>query len=104
MEPQEGDVVRLTTEDWNVLATRHANSFESAQLRDKLLAEGNHFCSCCKTVQPVENFIRCAKGRGGRTSRCKRCSLRQNSRRKTGFIAHGLHTSENSLTIPSRQP
>lgn len=32
--------MNLTTDDFNLLATRHANSYEAAQLRDRLMAEG----------------------------------------------------------------
>ena len=32
--------MELTTDEYNILATRHANSYEAAQLRDQLIAEG----------------------------------------------------------------
>ena len=81
--------MNISMDELNILSTRHANSFESAQLRDKLIAEGNHFCSYCKTFQPSEDFPRCDRSRGGRRSRCQRCSSRKNKKRTTGFIAHG---------------
>lgn len=88
--------MNLSTDEWNVLAIRHGCSFESAQLRDRLLAEGYHFCSSCKTAQPSEAFTRSTRGRGGRKSRCKGCSRRTNQTRGTGYVAHGPRDVENS--------
>jgi len=69
--------MELTTDEFNILATRHANSYEAAQLRDRLIAEGLYFCSVCKTTKEADAFLKAAKGRGGRTTVCKRCSGRR---------------------------
>ena len=44
----------LTTGEFNLLATRHANSYEAAQLRNRLLLENVHFCSICKSTKEVD--------------------------------------------------
>ena len=48
--------MRLTTDEYNILATRHANGYEASQLRDRLMADGLHFCSICKTIKEADAF------------------------------------------------
>jgi len=95
--------MKLSIEDLNILVTRHANSFESAQLRDKLIAEGLHFCSHCKSIKPAEGFPRSVNGRGGRSTECHQCG-QQKKHRATGFVPHGLRIFENSARFRKENP
>ena len=95
--------MKLSIEDLNILVTRHANSYESAQLRDRLIAEGLHFCSHCKSIKPAEGFPKSVKGRGGHSAECHRCG-RQKKHRTTGFIPHGPRYKENDQRQRERDP
>ncbi len=86
--------MKLSIEDLNILVTRHANSYESAQLRDKLIAEGLHFCSYCKCIKWPEEFPKSVRGRGGRNSECHQCGRRKRHC-TTGFIPRGPRYKEN---------
>lgn len=94
--------MRLTTDEVFILEIRHANSYEAAQLRKRLMAEGLHFCSVCKTIKDAEAFPRCDRGRGGRATTCFPCRRKKN--RRSGYIPTGLRWRENHARRVHRDP
>ena len=96
--------MELTTDEYNILATRHANSYEAAQLRDRLIAEGLYFCSVCKSIKEADAFRPLAKGRGGRETSCRRCQQKKNGSRRTGYIPTGRRFAENEARRHERDP
>lgn len=96
--------MNLTTDEYNILATRHANSYEASQLRDQLMAEGLHFCSICKTIKEADAFRPSAKGRGGRESSCRRCHSKKRRGRRSGYIPTGPRYAENEARRRERDP
>ncbi len=93
----------LTSDEYNILATRHANGYEASQLRDRLMAEGLHFCSVCKTIKEADEFRQSDKGRGGRESMCRRCRTKRRGRR-SGYIPTGPRYEENEARSRERDP
>ena len=94
-------MITLSVADLNILTSRHANSYESAQLRDKLIQAGQHFCSTCKTVKSPEDFPVSIRGRGGRCSKCYVCGRRKS---KVSYIHHGLRSAENTERFCKENP
>ena len=96
--------MNLTTDEFTILSTRHANSYEAAQLRNRLMVDGLHFCSICKTIKEADAFLKDARGRGGRGSSCRRCRSRNGRTRRTGFIPTGPRYAENEARRRERDP
>lgn len=95
--------MKLSIEDLNILAVRHANSFEAAQLRRKLLAEGFHYCSKCKRVQRSERFPRSARALGGRSTVCSFCKYHC-KKVKVGYAPTGVRYTENNARWRAAHP
>ena len=96
--------MNLTTDEFNILATRHANSYEASQLRDRLMAKNLHFCSICKSIKEADEFPKSDKGRGGRASSCRRCGSRKRRSRRSGYIPTGPRYEENEARRRERDP
>lgn len=95
--------MKLTVDEYSILVTRHGCSYESAQLRDRLIKEGLHFCSVCKTVKQADEFRQSDKGRGGRETRCLHCRYKRKGR-KTCYIPTGPRPEENEARSRERDP
>ena len=96
--------MKLTADEFNILATRHANSYEAAQLRNRLMAEGLHFCSICKSIKEADAFPKSDRGRGRRASSCRRCRRKKNRGRRSGYIPTGFRYAENEARRRERDP
>lgn len=93
----------LSLDDLEILATRHANSYEAAQLRERLHQHGRAYCSTCKTIQRTSEFPSSKSGRNGILSRCSRCDAHRR-RRRVGYVPQGPRPAENYQRRLERNP